>query len=184
MQFVAINLLIPGYQLLQIVFLTLMVNARHLFYGLSLIDKFRDLGRKKGYMIFALTDETYSLLCAKNPPNGVDRQWFYFFICLLDQCYWILGCTTGAIIGSFLRFNTKGIDFAMTALFVVIFLDLWQSTKNNLTALIGIAASVFALLIFGAENFLLPAMVLILIFLTLTRKTMENNLPKGETKQC
>lgn len=180
MQFVAINLLVPDYQLLQIAFITLMVNARYLFYGLSLIDEFRDMGKKKYYMIFALTDETYALLCAKNPPPGVDRRWFFFFISFLNHTYWIVGCTTGGFIGSFLHFNTQGIGFAMTALFVVLLLDLLKETKNYATAVIGIGGSLFSLIVFGSENFLIPALAFILILLTSFRKPME----RREAKKC
>ena len=173
MQFVAINLLTSSLNLAAVVFMTFMVNARHLFYGLSMLDKFKDMGNKKPYMVFSLTDETFSLLSSSEPPQDVNKNWFYFFIAMLDHFYWITGSAIGAIIGSVWSFNTKGIDFVMTALFVVIFVEQWTSNKNHIPALIGIFASLLCLIIFGTSNFILPAMVLILITLSAFRKPIE-----------
>ncbi len=175
MQFVAINLLTGGFHLLHTAFMTLMVNARHLFYGLSMLEKFKNMGSKKPYMVFSLTDETYSLLCSVKPPDHVDKNWFYFFIALLNQSYWITGCTLGAILGSLITFNSKGIDFVMTALFVVIFIGQWKSNPNHMPACIGVGTTVLCLLIFGATNFLLPSMLCILVLLTVMRKKIEEN---------
>lgn len=182
MQFVAINLLVPGVQLIQAAFITLMVNARHLFYGLSLIDTYRNLGKKKAYMIFSLTDETYSLISGKTPPPGVEPGWFYFFICLLNQSYWIIGCTMGALLGSFLHFNTKGIDFVMTALFTVILIDMLRESKGFGNAAIGIGGSILCLLLFGPQNFLIPAMAAILALVTLFRKKLDKK--KEAAEEC
>lgn len=173
MQFVAINLLSSSFQLVTIVTMTLMVNARHLFYGLSMLPKFKDMGRKKPYMIFSLTDETFSLLCSAEPPEGVDKHWFYLFIALLNQSYWVTGSAIGGILGSVLSFNTKGIEFVMTALFVVIFLEQWKSNKKHLSAIIGIFASLLCLVIFGAGQFILPSMLLMLFILTVFRRPIE-----------
>lgn len=173
MQFVAINLLTGSFNLVIVVFMTLMVNARHLFYGLSMLDKFKDMEKKKPYMVFSLTDETFSLLCSAKAPEGVDKNRFYFFIAFLDHLYWITGSAIGGIIGSVFSFNTKGIDFVMTALFVVIFVDQWKSGKNHIPAMIGICGSILCLIIFGAGNFLLPSMIVILISLTVFRKPIE-----------
>lgn len=173
MQFVAISLLTSNFNLIAVVFMTLMVNARHLFYGLSMLDKFKDMGKKKPYMIFSLTDETFSLLSSTEPPQNINKNWFYFFIALLNHFYWIIGSAIGGIIGSVFSFNTKGIDFVMTALFVVIFVEQWKSNKNHIPALIGISASLLCLVIFGASRFILPSMVFILITLTIFRKTIE-----------
>ncbi len=173
MQFVAINLLTSGFNIVAVVVMTFMINARHLFYGLSMLDKFKYMGKKKFYMIFSLTDETFSLLTSAEPPQDVNKNWFYFFIALLDHFYWIIGSLIGAIIGSVWSFNTKGIDFVMTALFVVIFVEQWKSNKNNIPAFIGICASLLCLIIFGSSNFIIPSMILILITLTAFRKPIE-----------
>ena len=173
MQFVAINLLTSGFNIVAVVVMTFMINARHLFYGLSMLDKFKNMGRKKPYMIFSLTDETFSLIASAEPPQDVNKNWFYFFIALLDHFYWIIGSVTGAIIGSVWSFNTKGIDFVMTALFVVIFVEQWKSNKNNIPAFIGLCASLLCLIIFGSNNFIIPSMILILITLTAFRKPIE-----------
>lgn len=173
MQFVAIDLLTRPFDILGTLMMTLMVNARHIFYGLSMLEKFRTMDRRKPYMIFSLTDETFSLLCAAHPPEGVKRNRFYFYIALLNHSYWILGCTLGALLGSVVKFNTKGIDFVMTALFVVIFTEQWKSTKNHLPALIGIGSSLICLVLFGPGKFLIPSMLLIFIGLTGMKKTIE-----------
>ena len=168
MQFVAIAILAGPFNLPGVIFLTLSVNARHLFYGLSVLDKYKDMGKKKLYMIFSLTDETYSLVCGITPPEGIEKNWFYFFISLLNQSYWITGSLLGSVIGSLLTFNTKGIDFVLTALFVVIFVEQWEkSGKNHLPALAGIAFTLLALLLFGQKSFIIISMVLQLIFLSL-----------------
>lgn len=173
MQFVAINFLTGGTGIISIIMLTLMVNIRHVFYGLAMLTKFRDIGKKKPYLIFALTDETFSLLCSAEPPQNVNKNWFLFWIAFLDQIYWITGTALGGILGSILPFNTKGIDFAMTALFVVIFVEQWKSSKNHIPALTGLIGSALCLAIFGASNFILPAMILIVIIMTVCRGRLE-----------
>ena len=155
MQFVAINLLTGGAGLLSAAAMTLMVNARHLFYGLSMLEKFRTMKHKKPYMIFSLTDETYSLLCGLTPPSGVDSNWFYFFIALLNQAYGVIASAAGALAGSLITFNSTGIDFAMTALFIVIFVEQWESTKNHLPAVIGVTVTIFCRIIFGTDHFII-----------------------------
>ena len=173
MQFLAINFLTPGVGVLSIIFMTLMVNIRHIFYGLSMLERFRGTGKKKPYLIFSLTDETFSLLCSADPPQGVDRGLFYFFISLLDQVYWVAGSALGGLAGALLSFNTKGIDFSMTALFVVIFVNQWRESKQHLPALCGLGLTALCLLVFGADNFLLPALLLILAALLLCRRRLE-----------
>jgi len=175
MQFVAISFLTSGLNILNVVFMTVMVNARHLFYGLSMIDKFKDMKNKKLYMMFSLTDETFALISSKAPPKDVDKNWFYFSIALLNQSYWVAGSAIGGILGSVFTFNTKGIDFVMTALFVVIFVEQWESYKNHTPGLIGILASLICLIVFGA-NFILPAMILILFSLTIFRRKIEKGI--------
>lgn len=169
MQFVAISLLLAAFHPLYALLMTLMVNARHIFYGLSLLEQYAGLGAKRLYMIFGLTDETFSVNCAVTPPEDVDRGWFMFFVTLLNQIYWVTGSTLGALMGSVLTFNTRGIDFALTALFVVIFLGQWEANRTHLPAAIGVGATVLCLLLFGRGQFLLPAMVLIVIGLSAAR---------------
>lgn len=172
-QFVAIGLLTGPFSLPTAALMTLMINARHLFYGLSLLDKFRPMGARKPYMIFSLTDETYSLLCAAEPPDGVDRNWFFFFIALLDHCYWIFGGLVGALAGTLLTFDSTGIDFAMTALFIVIFVEQWERAKSHIPAVLGIAVTVLCLVLVGREKFILVAMAGIFTSLTLLRSRLE-----------
>lgn len=182
-QFVAINLLVPGITLAQVFIMEIMVNARHVFYGLSLIDKFKNMGWRKAYMIFALTDETYALLTSAKPPAGISEKKFYFLIAILDQTYWVLGCTLGGLIGSLIHFNTTGIDFVMTALFIVIALDQWQEASNRLPAIIGLAGAFVCLTIFGPDAFLIPALLVILLAITLCRRPIEARGEKEE-KPC
>ena len=173
MQFLSVGLLPFGFHPASAVLMTLMVNARHIFYGISMLQKFKGTGRLKPYLIFSLCDETFSLLCTVQPPVGISAKWFMFFIALLDHVYWIMGGLLGSVLGSFLTFNTKGIDFVLTALFVVIFINQWKATKNHLPVVIGVTASLICLLLFGPSNFLIPAMILILLLITLLKKPME-----------
>ena len=172
MQYVAIDLLTGGASLLATALTTLMVNARHLFYGISMIDKYKDAGKAKPYMIFALTDETYSLVVSE---ESNDKK-LYFLISLFNHCYWIVGCTLGGIVGSLLTFNTQGIDFALTALFVTVFVEQWLTTKNHLSAILGVVSTVVCLIIFGSQYFLIPSMLLITLLLTVLKKyTVEGD---------
>lgn len=180
-QFVAINMLVPGMTLAQVFIMEIMVNARHVFYGLSLIDKFKNMGWRKAYMVFSLTDETYALLTSAKPPEGVSPKKFYFLIALLDHSYWLIGCTLGGLIGSLIHFNTEGIDFVMTALFIVIALDQWREADSHLPAIIGLAGALVCLIIFGPDSFLIPALLVILISITLCRKTIENKDKEAES---
>lgn len=183
MQYVAIDLLTAGASLISTALMTLMVNARHLFYGVSMLSRYRDTGKAKPYLIFALTDETYSLVCSDELiPSGVDKKRYFLFVSLLNQFYWVLGSVIGGLLGSFLTFNTNGIDFAMTALFVVIFTEQWEKNKNHIPALIGVISSVLCLILFGAQRFLIPAMLLISALLLLLRKPIERR-SQGEGAQ-
>ena len=161
MQFVTVDLLLSAFNPLAAFFLTLMVNARHLFYGISLLEKYKNTGWKKLYLIFGMCDETFSINCAVDPPADVDRGWFMFFVTLLNQIYWVTGSALGALLGYVIHFNTTGIEFVMTALFVVMFLSQWEESSEHRPALIGVGASFVCLLIFGSGQFLLPAMALI-----------------------
>ena len=185
MQYVAINLITGGASLVATALMTLMVNARHLFYGISMLDKYKNTGKYKPYLIFALTDETYSLVCSGKIPEGVDRNKYYFLVSLFNQFYWVIGSVIGSVVGSVLNFNTAGIDFSMTALFLVVFVEQWKSTKDHASALTGVAASVACLLFFGAGNFVIPAMISITVILLLMRKFRkgsEEAAEKGEVE--
>lgn len=173
MEFVAANLLLGAFNPLQAFLLTLMINARHLFYGISMLDRFRDTGFKKLYLIYGMCDETFSINYTSKIPEGVDRGWFMFWVTLLNQLYWVSGATLGGIFGSFIRIDTKGLGFAMTAMFVVIFMEQWIKEKNHFSALIGFAVAGLSLAIFGSENFIVPSMVLILGTLSALRKPLE-----------
>lgn len=171
MQYVAVGLLTGGASLLTAALTTLMVNARHLFYGISMLDKYSGTGKRKPYLIFALTDETYSLVCHDDPSIPPESRTDYsFLVSLFNQIYWVVGSVLGAVVGSVVEFNSEGIDFALTALFVTVFLEQWLTTKNHSPALIGVGASVLCLVIFGSENFLIPAMLLIALALCLYKE--------------
>ncbi len=172
-QYLAVNFFVPGISFLQVIFLTFMVNVRHVFYGVSLLEKFNRVGKKRWYMIFALTDETYSLLCTTKIPKGVEEDKFLFAISVLDHGYWVLGSAIGAIAGTLLPISSEGIEFAMTALFVVIFIEQWMEKKNRIPELVGVAVAIVALLIFGADRFVLPAMLAIVALLFVGRKQLE-----------
>lgn len=173
MQYVAVSLLTSGASLISTALTTLMVNARHLFYGVSMIDKYKEAGAKKPYLIFALTDETYSLLCDGDYPQGEDAHWYRFFVSLFDQSYWIIGSILGSVLGTVITFDTAGIDFSMTALFVTVFVEQWLTAENHLPAIAGLVCSVVCLLFFGADNFLIPTMIAITIVLYICRSMME-----------
>ena len=164
-QYLAVNFFEPSVSLLQVMFLTFMVNVRHIFYGLSLLDKFKVSGRKKPYMIFSLTDETYSLYFLTKTPENVDEGKFLFAIATLDQSYWVIGSIIGAVVGTVIPFNSTGIDFAMTALFIVIFVEQWLQKKNRFPAIVGVVSSVVSLLVFGKDSFILPTMIVVMIVL-------------------
>ena len=175
MQYVAIDLITGGAPVIATALMTLMVNARHLFYGISMLDKYKDTGKYKPYLILALTDETYSLVCSGEIPDGVDKNKYYFLVSLFDQIYWVLGSVAGSVLGSVLNFNTTGIDFSMTALFLVVFVEQWKSTKDHKSAITGVVASVVCLLIFGAGNFVIPAMISITVILLLMKKGRKSS---------
>lgn len=172
-QYLAVNFFVPGFSFIQAIFLTLMVNIRHVFYGISLLEKFNRFGKKRWYLVFGLTDETYSLLCTTNIPEDVDDEKNLLAITLLNQSYWIIGSAIGGIAGTVIPFDSTGIDFAMTALFVVIFLEQWFQKKNRIPAVIGMVVSFICLQIFGADHFVLPSMLIIIGVLFMSRKKLE-----------
>ena len=170
MQYLAVDLMAGGASLITGAVTALMVNARHLFYGISMIDKYKDTGKAKPYLIFALTDETYSLNCT-GAPEGIDhKSAYYFLVSILNQSYWILGSALGSALGAVIPFSTEGIDFALTALFVTVFTEQWQSTRDHIPALVGLLAAVVCLFFFGPDGFLISTMVLITAALALYSK--------------
>ena len=173
MQYVGVGLLSGGASMLAAAITTIMVNARHLFYSISMIDKYKDAGKYKPYMIFALTDETYSLLCDGKIPDGADPDLYRFLVSLFNHCYWIAGSIIGNLLGAVLPFSTVGIEFSMTALFIASFTEQWLQAKDHIPALTGILCTFLCLVVFGRENFLIPAMVLITLVLTRLRKREE-----------
>ena len=173
MEFVAVNLLLGAFNPFQALAMTLMINARHLFYGLAMLDRFRGLGWKKLYLIFGMCDETFSVTCSVRAPEGVDEGWFMTFVTLLDQLYWVMGAALGGLCGSLLTLNTEGLDFVMTAMFVVIFLKNWLKEENHTSSLLGLALPLVCLVLFGAQSFILPSMAAILLALTALRGRLE-----------
>ena len=175
MQYLTIDLLCGGASLITTAITTLMVNARHLFYGISMVERYQNTGKKKPYLIFALTDETYSLVCSEESVKGVkEPKEYYFLVSLFNQAYWVTGSVIGSILGNIIPFNVEGIDFALTALFVTIFVEQWLTTKNHMPALVGILSSVVCLLIFGAESFLIPTMMIIVVLLVCQKSRLED----------
>lgn len=171
-QYLAVNFFVPGISFLQVIFLTFMVNVRHVFYGISLVERFNRFGKSRWYMIFGLTDETYSLLCTTRVPKDVDEEKFLLAITILDHSYWTLGSAIGAIAGTVLPISSEGIDFAMTALFVVVFIEQWMEKKNRIPEIIGVAVAFISLQVFGADGFVLPAMLCIMLVLFAGRKRL------------
>ena len=170
-QFLAVSLLANHASLISSAIAIFLLNARHIFYGISLIDAYKGFGKKKPYMIFSLTDETYSLVTQNQPPQGMTRQTYCFLVSVLDHCYWVIGCVIGSVAGNFIPISFEGIEFVLTALFVTLFTEQWLSSKSHRSAIIGVASTVLCLLIFGKQIFLIPSMALIAILLTVTRKT-------------
>lgn len=173
MEFVTVNLLLSSFHPLHAFFLALMVNARHLFYGISMLQKYQNVGLKKLYLIYGMCDESFTINCTVAPPPGVDQGWFMFFVTLLNHIYWVAGATFGALLGYFIHFDTTGIEFVMTALFTVMFVNQWEEKQHHSSALTGIGCSSLCLLLFGSENFILPAMAFIIVCFTLTRKEKD-----------
>lgn len=173
MEFVTVNMLLGAFDPLQAFLMTIMINARHLFYGISMLDKYKGTGFKKCYLIYGMCDESFSVNYTADIPEDVDKGWFYFFVTLLNQCYWVFGATLGGIFGSLIHFNTEGLDFVMTAMFVVIFMEQWMKEKKHTSAILGLAISLLCLILFGADRFMIPSMLAILCVLTLLQKPLE-----------
>ena len=172
LQYASLDLISGGASLITTALMTLMINARHFFYGLSMLDRYQDAGKEKPYLIFSLTDETYSLMCAPLPEEADPRR-FRLLVSVFDHCYWVLGSAIGGLLGPILPFNTKGMDFAMTALFTVIFVEQWLSSKNHASALLGLGITAVCLAVLGPDRFVIPSMVLITLTLAALRRRLE-----------
>ena len=170
LQYVGVSMLTAGASLLTAALTSLMVNARHLFYGISMLSRYRDAGKKKPYLIFSLTDETYSLLCDGEYPEGEDRYTYWFLVSMFNQIYWVTGSVIGSLIGSRITFSTAGIEFSMTALFISAFTEQWITSKDHIPAMTGLFCSLICLLIFGSQGFLIPSMLMITAVLALYGK--------------
>ena len=173
MEFVTANMLLGGFHPLQAFVMAILIGARHLFYSISMLDKFRGMGWKKFFLIYGMCDETFSINYSAEIPENVDRGWFMLFVTVLNYLYWVTGATIGGLFGSLIHFNTQGLDFAMTAMFVVIFMEQWMKDKKHTSQFVGLGASVLCLMIFGADSFMVPTMLVILFFLTVLRKKRE-----------
>ncbi len=175
LEFLTVSMLLSPFAPLQVFTVSLMIQARHLFYGISMLEKFKGTGLKKFYLIYGMCDETFSVNYVADISANVDRGWFMFFVTLLNQIYWVAGATLGGLFGSLITFNTKGLDFVMTALFAVIFLDRLMTEKKHYTAAIGVLSALVCRLIFGADSFMLPTMGLMLLLLTAFKKPLERS---------
>lgn len=169
MQYVAVSLIVSGASFVVTALTTLMVNARHLFYGITMVDKYKNTGKKKPYLIFDLTDETYSLVCTEQILKDDEFKKYAFLVSLFNHFYWVFGTLTGSILGTVIPFNSKGIEFAMTALFIAVFVEQWKGVDNHIPAITGVLVSVFSLIFFGAEKFLIPAMIIITLILIMKK---------------
>ena len=174
-EFATVSWLLGSFDPVNIFFLTLMINARHLFYGLSMLEKYNIPGWKKLYLIYGMCDESFSINATLDVPKDIDKGLFMFFVTMLNQIYWVAGATIGGIFGSFIPFDTKGIEFVMTALFLVIFLENWLKEKDHSASVIGLFISFICLMIFKGTNFIIPSMIIILSVLTLLRGRLEKN---------
>ena len=172
-EFATVSWLLGSFDPVNIFFLTLMINARHLFYGLSMLEKYNIPGWKKLYLIYGMCDESFSINATVDVPKDIDKGLFMFFVTMLNQIYWVAGATIGGIFGSFIPFDTKGIEFVMTALFVVIFLENWLKEKDHSASVIGLFISFICLMIFKGTNFIIPSMIIILSVLTLLRWRLQ-----------
>lgn len=167
MEFLLVTMLLSPFNPLYCFFMALMINSRHLFYGLTMLEKYKGIGLKKFYLIFGMCDESFAINCSADIPEGIDKGWFMTFVTMLNQIYWVAGATIGGILGSSLNINPKGLDFALVALFTAIFVSQWQATENHNPAILGIAIPLLCLVLIGPQSFIPPAMLLLLaVFVT------------------
>lgn len=183
-QYVATGLLAAGFHPLNALIVSLLLNARHLFYGFSMLERYSGTGWKKPFLVFWLTDETFSLVCSDNIPSGVDKNWFRFFLSALNYLYWIAGGVLGNVAGNLFTFNSQGIEFVMTALFTVIVINQWREARTHYPAAAGLALSLISLALFGAGHFLIPAMAFIVAALMLARGRLENIVRPADAEDC
>lgn len=175
-EFLLGNMLLGSFHPMQVFFIVLMVNARHLFYGLSMLDKYKGMGWKKFFLIYGMSDETFALTSVAKVPEGVDRGWFLLWLTWLDEGYWVVGATLGGLIGSLLSFDLRGLDFVLTAMFTAIFADNWLRERNHVSSVSGLVITGMCLVLFGSDNFIIPSMALMLVFLILLKKRLEVRL--------
>lgn len=173
LEFIAVAMLLSTFAPLQTFLVALVIQLRHLFYGVSMLEKYKGTGWKKPYLIFGMCDESFSINYSTEIPEDIDKSWFYFFVTLLNQIYWVTGATIGGLLGNLITFNTEGLSFVMTAMFVVIFLDQWLKEKQHISSVIGLGISLLCLVIFGKDSFMIPTMICIVVMLTLFRKPIE-----------
>lgn len=173
LEFIAVSMLLSTFAPLQTFLVALVIQLRHLFYGVSMLEKYKGTGWKKPYLIFGMCDESFSINYSTEIPEDIDKGWFYFFVTLLNQIYWVTGATIGGLLGNLITFNTEGLSFVMTAMFVVIFLDRWLKEKQHISSVIGLGVSLLCLVIFGKNSFMIPTMICIVVMLTLFRKPIE-----------
>ena len=172
MQFVAITLLTTVFDPVQALLLSVMVNARHIFYGLSFLEKYKGLGKIRAFLIYTLCDESFSLISTVEPPEYVEKKDFYFWISFLNYSYWVIATALGGLLGKFITFDTTGLDFALTALFVVLFMEQWKKKENRFAGVVGVVCAAASLALFGADRMVIAAMVLILLVLLGGRKRL------------
>lgn len=175
-EFLLGNMLLGSFHPMQVFFIVLMVNARHLFYGLSMLDKYKGMGWKKFFLIYGMSDETFALTSVAKVPEGVDRGWYLLWLTWLDEGYWVIGATLGGLVGSLLSFDLRGLDFVLTAMFTAIFADNWLRERNHVSSVSGLVITGMCLVLFGADNFMIPSMALMLVFLILLKKRLEVRL--------
>ena len=173
LEFIAVSMLLSTFAPLQTFLVALVIQLRHLFYGVSMLEKYKGTGWKKPYLIFGMCDVSFSINYSTEIPEDIDKGWFYFFVTLLNQIYWVTGATIGGLLGNLITFNTEGLSFVMTAMFVVIFLDRWLKEKQHISSVIGLGVSLLCLVIFGKDSFIIPTMICIVVMLTLFRKPIE-----------
>jgi len=172
-EFVAVSMLKGAFHPLQSFVIALLICARHLFYGISMLDRFKGMGWKKFPLIYGMCDETFSINYTAKIPEGIDKGWFMLWVTVLDYSYWVTGATMGAVFGDFLHFNSRGLDFVMTAMFVTIFMENWMKEHDHRASIIGILISIVSLLIFGPDSFVVPAMILMLVCFMSLRSKLE-----------
>lgn len=172
-EFLLGNMLLGSFHPLQTFLMILMVNARHLFYGLAMLERYRGLGWKKFFLVFGMSDETFALTSSTTVPDGTDRGWYLLWLTWLDESYWVAGATIGGLVGPLLTFDLRGLDFVLTAMFTAIFVDNWMREDGHVSSLSGLFVCGLALVVFGSDRFIIPSMVVILVFLTLMRRKLE-----------